>query len=162
MLGVPKDCLCEARGEHVTRERPRQTHEWKTRSFPKRQRSSYITIPWWKNFWISNRFPANMAEKTDFRFPANMAEKRKRKNDMHAVFPVHDCTQEQNSSPYLASTVRQCKWPSLSRSWNSANQFRLAITRLAFLQDKCRHSVHIFCDYRCDFCLKSQFLSAEV
>ena len=27
-------------------------------------------------------------------------------------FPVHDCAQEENGSPYI---VRQCKWPSLSR-----------------------------------------------
>ena len=94
MLGVPKDCLCEARGEHVTRERPRQTHEGKTHSLPKRQRSRYVTLPWWKNFWISTNL-----------FPANIAEQRKRKNDMHAVFPGHGCTQEQNSSLYLASIV---------------------------------------------------------
>ena len=35
----------------------------------------------------------------------------------------------------------------------------------AFLQDngtQCRHSIHILCEYGCDFCLKSKFLSAEV
>ena len=37
MLVAPKDCLREGRGEHVTRKRPRQTHEGKTRSLPKRQ-----------------------------------------------------------------------------------------------------------------------------
>ena len=45
--------------------------------------------------------------------------KKKRKltkNDIYAVFPVYDGTREQNSSPNLASIVRQCKWPSLSRS----------------------------------------------
>ena len=31
-------------------------------------------------------------------------------------FPVPDCTQEQNGSPQLSSIVRQCKWPSLSRT----------------------------------------------
>ena len=30
-------------------------------------------------------------------------------------FPVHECTQEQNSRPNLSSIVWQCKWPSLSR-----------------------------------------------
>ena len=34
-------------------------------------------------------------------------KKKTKKNDMHAVFPVHDGTREQNSSPYLASIVRQ-------------------------------------------------------
>ena len=42
------------------------------------------------------------------RIPANMVGK---KTDMYD-FPVHDCAQEQNGSPYI---VRQCKWPSLSR-----------------------------------------------
>ena len=37
-----------------------------------------------------------------------MAKKRKlTKNDMYAVFPVYYGTREQNSSPYLASIVRQ-------------------------------------------------------
>ena len=152
MLGVPKDCLRGGRGEHVTCERLWQTHEGKTRSLLKRQKSHYVTLPWLQNFWVStNRGPTNMAKKKE----------NEKKNDMHTVFPVHDGTREQNSSPYLASIVRQWIWPSLSRPWNSANQFRLAITRLAFLQDndtQCRHSVHIFCDYRCDFCLKSKFL----
>ena len=30
-------------------------------------------------------------------------------------FPVQDCIQEKNGSPYLSFIVRQCKWPSLSR-----------------------------------------------
>ena len=30
-------------------------------------------------------------------------------------FPVYDCTQEQNGSPYFSSIVQHCKWPSLSR-----------------------------------------------
>ena len=30
-------------------------------------------------------------------------------------FPVHDCTQKQNGSPYFSSIVQQCKWPFLSR-----------------------------------------------
>ena len=30
-------------------------------------------------------------------------------------FPVQDCTQEQNSSPFFSSIVRQSKWLSLSR-----------------------------------------------
>ena len=41
-------------------------------------------------------------------------QKRKRKN-WHCDFPVHDCTLEENGSPYFSSVVRQCKWPSLSR-----------------------------------------------
>ena len=46
--------------------------------------------------------------------PANIAEKTKKmeKND----FPVPDCTQEQNCSPQFSSMVRQCKWPSMSRT----------------------------------------------
>ena len=28
-------------------------------------------------------------------------------------FPVHDCTQEQNGSPYFSSIVRRYRWPSL-------------------------------------------------
>lgn len=43
----------------------------------------------------------------------NMAEKTK-EVDMYD-FPVHDCIQEQNGSPYLSFIVRQCKWPSVSR-----------------------------------------------
>ena len=31
-------------------------------------------------------------------------------------FPVPDCTQEQNGSPQFSSIVRQCKWPSMSRT----------------------------------------------
>ena len=57
----------------------------------------YVTLPWQQYIWISqNRGPAKMAEKTK-------------------KFPAHDCTQELNSSPYLSSIDRQCKWPSLSR-----------------------------------------------
>ena len=41
-------------------------------------------------------------------------QKRERKN-WHCDFPVHDCTLEENGSPYFSSVVRQCKWPSLSR-----------------------------------------------
>ena len=41
-------------------------------------------------------------------------------NDVYTVFPVHDCTQEQNGSPYFFSIFRQWKWPSLSRSSNFA------------------------------------------
>ena len=44
----------------------------------------------------------------------NRAEK-KEKIDMYD-FPVPDCTQEQNCSPQFSSIVRQCKWPSLSRT----------------------------------------------
>ena len=45
--------------------------------------------------------------------PADRTENSK-KVDMYD-FPVHDYTQEQNSSPYFSSTIRQCKWPSLSK-----------------------------------------------
>ena len=47
MLGVPKDC---ARGENVTRERPRpwKKHEEKTRSLSNRERSRYVTLPLYK------------------------------------------------------------------------------------------------------------------
>ena len=44
---------------------------------------------------------------------SNIAEKHE-KIDMYE-FPVHDCTQEQNGSPYFSSIVRQCKWTSFSR-----------------------------------------------
>ena len=37
-----------------------------------------------------------------------------KKVDMYD-FPVHDYTQEQNGSPYFSSTIRQCRWPSLSK-----------------------------------------------
>ena len=33
---------------------------------------------------------------------------------MTCMTPLHDCTQDQNGSPYFSSIVRQCKWPSLS------------------------------------------------
>ena len=36
----------------------------------------------------------------------------------NTVFSVHDCPQEQNDSQHFSSIVRQCKWPSLSRSRN--------------------------------------------
>ena len=40
-----------------------------------------------------------------------------RKNDMTCMtFRFSDCTQEQNGSPQLSSIVRQCKWPSMSRT----------------------------------------------
>ena len=41
-------------------------------------------------------------------------QKKTKEVDMYD-FPVHDCIQEQNGSPYLSFIVRQCKWPSLSR-----------------------------------------------
>ena len=36
----------------------------------------------------------------------------RKKNEKIEVydFPVHDCTQEQNSSPYFTSIIGQCKW----------------------------------------------------
>ena len=46
--------------------------------------------------------------------PANIAEKTKKLTCM--TFRFSDCTQEQNGSPQLSSTVRQCKWPSMSRT----------------------------------------------
>ena len=52
--------------------------------------SRYITHhAWQQNVWIwTNRGPTNMAEK-----------KNTKKIDLYD-FPVHDCTQEQNGSPY--------------------------------------------------------------
>ena len=41
-----------------------------------------------------------------------LADKKNEKIDMYD-FPVHDCTQEQNGSPYFSSIDRQRKWPSL-------------------------------------------------
>ena len=46
MLGVPNDFLREAQGEHVTRDRLKQTHEGKTRSLSNRQRGRYVKLPW--------------------------------------------------------------------------------------------------------------------
>ena len=31
-------------------------------------------------------------------------------------FLVHDCTREQNNNPFFTTIIRQCKWPSLSRT----------------------------------------------
>ena len=62
-----------------------------------------------------------------------MAKKKTKKR--HIWLPCAWRSQKQNGDPYFSFIVRQWIWPSLSRSWNSANQFRLAITRLAFLQD---------------------------
>ena len=59
-----------------------------------------------------------VAKCLDLNKPWPMAQKKKKKkNDKVNMnsFPVHDCTQEQNSGPYFSSIVRQCKWPSLSR-----------------------------------------------
>ena len=53
-------------------------------------RSRYVTLPWEQIFG-----PANMADKT-------------KEMGMHD-FPVHDCTQEPNSSPYFSSLVRPWK-----------------------------------------------------
>ena len=39
--------------------------------------------------------------------------KQKRKN-LACMTPVHDCTLDQNGSPYFPSIARQRKWPSLS------------------------------------------------
>ena len=39
---------------------------------------------------------------------------RKKTIKMTCMTPVHDCTLDQNGSPYFSSIVRQCKWPSLS------------------------------------------------
>ena len=125
MLGIPKDCLREGQGEQVTRERPRQTHEGRHVPFLKEREV------------VTSRCHGNKIPGSQQTEVLQIWQKKRKltKNDMYAVFPVYYGTREQNSSPYLASIVRQCKWPSLSRSWNSANQFRLAITRLAFLQD---------------------------
>ena len=46
MLGVPNDFLREAQGEHVTRDRLKQTHEGKTRSLSNRERGRYVKLPW--------------------------------------------------------------------------------------------------------------------
>ena len=45
---------------------------------------------------------------------------KKKKNDIYP-FPAHHCTEEQNGSPYFSSIIRECKWPSLSRTRNFAN-----------------------------------------
>ena len=44
-------------------------------------------------------------------------------------FPVHDCTQEQNGNPYYSPTIRQCKWPSLSRGLLRNRHFATMVTR---------------------------------
>lgn len=38
-------------------------------------------------------------------------------------FPVHDCTQEQNCSPYFSSIIWKCKWPFLSRKVDEIEKY---------------------------------------
>ena len=61
--------------------------------------------PWYQNFWILTNWA-----------PANMAAKKKKKTKKIDIcdFPVYDCTQEQNSSPYFSCIIWKCKWPSPS------------------------------------------------
>ena len=56
------------------------------------RRSCFFMLPWQQNFCISMK-----------------------KIDMCAV-PEHDCTREQNRSPYFPFVVCKCKQPSLSQS----------------------------------------------
>ena len=44
-------------------------------------------------------------------------------------FPLHDCAQEQNGSPYVCFIFRQSKWPSLSRKIVEIQKFRTMVTR---------------------------------
>ena len=67
------------------------------------------------HFYFLLRHVAMAAIYLDFTKPWSCKNGRKNeKIDMYD-FPAHDCTQELNSSPYLSSIDRQCKWPSLSR-----------------------------------------------
>ena len=94
MLGVPKDCLREARTLRAI-DRGKSTRR---RHVPSLIEKEVVTS----------------------RYHGNKTKTKNEKNDMYTVFPVHDCTQEQNGSPYFFSIFRQCKWPSLSRSRNFA------------------------------------------
>ena len=95
MLGVPKDCLREAR-----------TLRASDRGLGKSMRRRHVPSLIEKEV-VTSRCHGNKTKKNET-------------NDMYTVFPVHDCTQGQNGSPYFFSIFRQCKWPSLSRSGNFA------------------------------------------
>ena len=94
MLGVPKDCLREARTLRAI-DRGKSTRR---RHVPSLIEKEVVTS----------------------RYHGNKTKTKNEKNDMYTVFPVHDCTQEQNGSQYFFPIFRQCKWPSLSISRNFA------------------------------------------
>ena len=75
MLGVPKDCLPEAR---TLRASDRGLGKSKRRHVPSLIEKEVVT----------SRCHGNKTKKNET-------------NDMYTVFPVHDCTQEQNRSPYF-------------------------------------------------------------
>ena len=76
MLGVPKDCLREARTLRAI-DRVKSTRR---RHVPSLIEKEVVT----------SRCHGNKRKKNET-------------NDVYTVFPVHDCTQEQNRSPYFFS-----------------------------------------------------------
>ena len=62
------------------------------------------------------RHVAMVAKFLDLNKPLSCKYSRKKKKTikMTCMTPMHDCTLDQNGSPYFSSIVRQCKWPSLS------------------------------------------------
>ena len=82
---------------------------------------------------------------------------------IYKVFPVHVCTQEQNSSPYFSSIVWKCKWPSLSRSRNFATMVTWRHTSPLFWEEplywqlsKIQRAV-----YKDEWCTYVVFISRE-
>ena len=95
MLKVPKDCL-------------RKTRTLRASDRGKSTRRQHVPSLIEKEV-VTSRCHGNETK-----------QNKKETNDMYTVFPVHDCTQEQNGSAYFFSIFRQRKWPSLSRSRNFA------------------------------------------
>ena len=78
------------------------------------RRSRYVnTLPWWQNFLTRSQQIAVLQI---------CRGKENEKIDMYDS-PVHDCTQEQDDSPYFYSIVQQCKWPSLLRKTVEIQKF---------------------------------------
>ena len=71
----------------------------------------------------SLRHVAMVANFLDLNKPWSNKYRRKKNEQKHDIypFPPHHCTEEQNGSPYFSSIIRECKWPSLSRTRNFAN-----------------------------------------
>ena len=75
MLGVPKDCLREAR-----------TLRASDRGLGKSTRRRHVP---------------SLIEKEVVTSRCHGNKTKNETNDVYTVFPVHDCTQEQNRSPYF-------------------------------------------------------------
>ena len=106
MLGVPKDCLREARTLRAI-DRVKSTRR---------------------------RHVPSLIEKEVVTSRCMVTKEKNETNDVYTVFPVHDCTQE-NRSPYFSSIFRQCKWPSLSRSRNFATMITWRHTSPLFWEE---------------------------